>query len=76
MGRQMGLVRFFGYYNRLFNRRWSSIISILLYYMSYTEIYNLCKSGKTGIIPGWKGYIKYSYSNNELYFINEDYIMK
>jgi hypothetical protein len=44
--------------------------------MSYTEIYNLCKSGKTGIIPGWKGYIKYSYSNDELYFINEDYIMK
>ena len=43
--------------------------------MSYKEIKEICKKGKTGIIPGWKGYLKWNYASNQLYFVNGDYIM-
>ena len=43
--------------------------------MTYSEIYNLCKRGKVGMIPGWKGYIKYNYGLDELQFVNGDYRM-
>lgn len=44
--------------------------------MTYQEIKNICKRGYIGLIPGWKGYIKYDYFKNEIYFQNGDYIMK
>lgn len=44
--------------------------------MIYNEIYNLCRRGKIGLIPGWIGYIKYDYNLNQLYFVNGDYILK
>lgn len=43
--------------------------------MTYSEIKELCKKGKVGIIPNWKGYIKWDYSKNQLIFVNGDYIM-
>ena len=43
--------------------------------MTYSEIKELCKKGKVGIIPNWKGYIKWDYSKDELYFVNNDYRM-
>ena len=43
--------------------------------MSYSEIIYHCQRGKIGIIPNWKGYLKWNYSSNELQFINGDYIM-
>lgn len=36
--------------------------------MNYNEIKNICKKGKVGLIPDWKGYVKYDYSTDELYF--------
>ena len=41
--------------------------------MSYSEIKDICKSGKTGLIPGWKGYLDWDYRTNEIYFHNENY---
>ena len=29
--------------------------------MTYKEIKEICKKGKIGLIPNWKGYIKYDY---------------
>ena len=43
--------------------------------MTYTEIKELCKRGKTGLIPNWKGYLKWNYSEDELQFVNGDYKM-
>ena len=43
--------------------------------MTYQEIHEICKKGKVGIIPGWKGYLKWDYAKNELYFFNENYRM-
>lgn len=36
--------------------------------MTYEEIKDKCSHGKIGLIPGWKGYIKYNYGLGELYF--------
>lgn len=44
--------------------------------LTYPEIKEICKSGKIGLIPGWKGYIKYDYYKDQLYFQNGDYIMQ
>ena len=43
--------------------------------MNYSEIKELCKKGKVGIVPNWKGYIKWDYSRNQIIFVNGDYIM-
>lgn len=43
--------------------------------MTIQDIKPICKSGKWGIIPGWKGYIKYNYYTNELEFVNGNYIL-
>lgn len=43
--------------------------------MTYSEIYNLCRKGKVGIIPGWKGYLKWNYGLDELQFVNGNYRM-
>lgn len=36
--------------------------------MNYEEIKDICSHGKIGLVPGWKGYIKYDYYKRELYF--------
>lgn len=41
--------------------------------MNLTEIIKICKKGKTGIIPNWKGYLDWDYSINQIYFHNGDY---
>ena len=41
--------------------------------MTYQELYKLVRKGKTGMIPNWKGYIKWNYSKNQIYFVNGDY---
>ena len=43
--------------------------------MTYLEIKELCKKGKIGLIPNWKGYLKWDYSKNQIKFVNGDYIM-
>lgn len=41
--------------------------------MTYQEVKKLIQKGKIGIIPGWKGYLKWDYSSSELYFVNNNY---
>ena len=43
--------------------------------MNFQEIKDKCLRGYMAIIPGWEGYIKYNYGNNEIYFQNKDYIL-
>lgn len=43
--------------------------------MTYTEIKDICRKGKVGMIPGWKGYLKWNYALDQIYFINGDYIL-
>ena len=43
--------------------------------MTYQEIYELCRKGKIGMIPGWKGYLKWDYTKNQIFFVNGDYTM-
>lgn len=44
--------------------------------MTLDELKPLIRKGKWGIIPDWKGYLKYDYYNKQLYFTNEDYVLK
>ena len=44
--------------------------------MNFSEIKQICKKGKVGLIPGWKGYLKYNYGLDELTFVNGDYLMR
>lgn len=44
--------------------------------MSLEDIKQKCKKGYTGLIPGWVGYLDWSYQNNSLYFHNGDYILE
>ena len=32
--------------------------------MTFSEIEQLCKRGKIGVIPGYNGYLKWDYANN------------
>ena len=43
--------------------------------MTYQRIRKLCRKGKIGLIPGWKGYLKWDYAINQIYFVNGDYRM-
>lgn len=43
--------------------------------MTYSEIRKLCRKGEVGLIPGWKGYIKWNYAKDQLEFVNGDYVM-
>lgn len=43
--------------------------------MTYTEIKDICRKGKTGLIPNWRGYLKWNYAKDELQFVNNNYIM-
>ena len=41
--------------------------------MTLNEIKLFVREGHQGIIPGWKGYIKWNYILDEMQFINRDY---
>lgn len=43
--------------------------------MTYSEIKNYCKKGKTGMIPGWEGYLSWNYALDQLQFKNKNYII-
>lgn len=43
--------------------------------MNYEQIKKICRKGKLGIIPGWKGYLKWDYASDQLQFVNGDYKM-
>ena len=34
--------------------------------MTLNELKLLVRSGKTGLVPGWKGYIKWNYAVDEM----------
>ena len=44
--------------------------------MNIFELREYLQRGKTGIIPGWIGYLRYNYGKNEIYFQNDNYIMR
>lgn len=44
--------------------------------MTLNELKLIIRKGKWGIIPGWKGYIKWDYASNEMQFVNGDYKMQ
>ena len=47
--------------------------------MTLDQLKPILKNGKHynwGLIPGWDGYIKYNPYSDELYFVNEDYILR
>lgn len=41
--------------------------------MTYTDICNLAKQGKVGMLPNFIGYFKWDYVNNDLMFYNGDF---
>lgn len=41
--------------------------------MTYTDICNLAKQGKVGMLPNFIGYFKWDYGNNDLMFYNGDF---
>lgn len=43
--------------------------------MTLEELKPFVRKGKLGLIPEWKGYIKYDYVLNQVYFENNGYIL-
>ena len=43
--------------------------------MTLEELKPIIRKGKTGLIPKWKGYIKWDYVLGQMYFINDGYIL-
>ena len=43
--------------------------------MTYEEIKDICRKGKTAIIPHWEGYLKWNYGLNQLQFVNNNYVI-
>lgn len=41
--------------------------------MTYSEILEITKQGKTAMLPKFIGYFKWSFGNNKLMFENGDY---
>lgn len=41
--------------------------------MTYKELCDIAKKGKIGRLPGYDGYFKWSYADNELIFYNGDF---
>lgn len=44
--------------------------------MNLEEIIDICRGGKTGIIPGWVGYLDWDYADDQLVFHNNEYKLK
>lgn len=42
--------------------------------MTYNEIIEIVKKGKTGMLPNFKGYFKWDFSKDKMLFYNEDYV--
>lgn len=43
--------------------------------MTLEELKPIIRKGKLGLIPKWKGYIKWDYVLGQMYFINDGYIL-
>ena len=43
--------------------------------MTLNELKLIIRQGKWGLIPGWKGYIKWNYVLGQMYFVNDGYIL-
>lgn len=43
--------------------------------MTLEELKPIIRKGKLGLIPKWKGYIKWDYVLEQMYFINDGYIL-
>lgn len=43
--------------------------------MDYNQAKIQAQKGSTLMLPGWQGYFKWNYNNNELYFQNGDYYL-
>lgn len=43
--------------------------------MTYKELEEAVKTGKIGLLPNFKGYFKWNYAKNKMFFYNEDYII-
>lgn len=43
--------------------------------MTYAEIKKLCRQGRWGLIPNWNGYLRWDYSKDEIYFVNNNFTM-
>ena len=43
--------------------------------MTLEELKPLIRKGKIGLIPKWKGYIKWNYVLEQMYFVNDGYIL-
>lgn len=44
--------------------------------MTYNELCELSKQGKTGLLPNFIGYFNWDYKSNELIFHNKDFKCK
>ena len=43
--------------------------------MTLEELKPIIRKGKLGLIPEWKGYIKYDYVLSQMYFENDGYVL-
>ena len=43
--------------------------------MTLEELKPIIRKGKLGLIPKWKGYIKWDYVLGQMYFINDGYFL-
>ena len=43
--------------------------------MTLEELKPIIKKGEIGLIPKWKGYIKWNYVLGQMYFVNDEYIL-
>lgn len=41
--------------------------------MTYSELCEIAKTGKVGMLPNFKGYFKWNFGSNTLVFTNGDY---
>lgn len=42
--------------------------------MTYEKIKKFLQKGKIAMLPNYKGYFKWNWGTNQMYFINGDYI--
>ena len=43
--------------------------------MTLEELKPIIRKGEIGLIPKWKGYIKWNYVLGQMYFVNDGYIL-
>ena len=42
--------------------------------MTYEKIKKFLQKGKIAMLPNYKGYFKWNWGTNQIYFINGDYV--